>query len=142
MLSIALSVSDCTLLTTARMFSVASAVSRARLLTSPATTANPLPASFARAASPGSAAGPSWRDRSDAAQFTPGHRPKVHLVGAVGDAQRTRGGVHRSEWYVVAHARPTVHLDRVVDHLAGNPRCDDLDGGDLGGRLSCTQRVD
>ena len=66
----------------------------------------------------------------------------MDLVGTVGDAESTRGGVHRSQRNVLAHTRSPVHLDRVVDDLTGDPRCDDLDGRDLGRCLSRSDGVD
>jgi hypothetical protein len=55
----------------------------------------------------------------------------VHLVGAVGQAQRARAGVGGGEREVVADARAAMHLHGPVDHLAGHAGRGHLDHGDL-----------
>ena len=59
-------------------------------------------------------------------QLGAGERRLVHLVGAVGEAQRADGGVRRGEREVLGEAAGAVRLDGAVDDLL-----DDLGGGDL-----------
>src|SRR5688500_4977538 len=46
----------------------------------------------------------------------------VHLVRAVGEAQRASAGIGACKAEVVRHAAAAVHLHRPVDHLAGHVR--------------------
>src|SRR5690348_5170406 len=68
------------------------------------------------------------------AQFAACERALVHLVGAVGKAQRPGRCPHVSEREVLADPARTVRLDRLVDHPFGHRRGGDLDRLDLGVR--------
>src|SRR5215472_2143369 len=68
------------------------------------------------------------------AQLATGQRPLVHLVGAVGEAERAGAGPQVGQREVLADPTAAVRLDGPVDHPLGHRRGDDLDRLDLGVR--------
>src|SRR5580698_4046685 len=66
------------------------------------------------------------------AELDAGDAALVHLVGAVGQAQRAQMRPGPGEEEVVGNAGRPVHLDGTVEDLQSHGGCGDLDGGDLG----------
>lgn len=64
-------------------------------------------------------------------QFKAGDLVAVYFIRAVGEAQRACLRIEECQWYVVGHARGTMHLDGPVDHLAGHIGRHDLDHRDV-----------
>ena len=58
----------------------------------------------------------------------------MHLVGAVGDAQRARALVHAGQRQVAGDAGRAPHLDRAVDDAVVGGGHEDLDRRDVGAR--------
>ena len=67
----------------------------------------------------------------EALQLPPRHHHLVHLVGAVGDAQRAALAPHRGDRRVVGHAERAQALDRAVEHVHQHVGHDHLDHRDL-----------
>src|SRR2546429_262465 len=68
-------------------------------------------------------------------------RPLVHLVGAVGEAERAGAGPQVRQREVLADAAAAVRLDGPVDHPLRHRRGDDLDRLDLGVCSLVTDRI-
>ena len=65
----------------------------------------------------------------------------MDLVRAVRDAERPLAGVHVGERRPLGDAGGAVHLDRLVDDLAGALRDHRLDGMDPDSRLAVAEHV-
>ena len=74
------------------------------------------------------------RNRRGTLELELGERAQVHLVGAVGDAQRARRRPQVCERRVLADAGAAVHLDGRVEDVERDCGRDDLGGGDLAAR--------
>ncbi len=65
----------------------------------------------------------------------------VDLIGAIGQPEKTSGGVHRGQAKIVVRASATEGLDGPVDDPARHIRHGDLDHRDLALRFLVAHRV-
>ena len=85
-----------------------------------------------RALIPAAAGGePPPAASGEALQLAPRDHHLVHLVGAVGDAQRATLAPHRGDRRVVGHAERAQALDRAIEHVHQHVGHDHLDHRDL-----------
>ena len=54
------------------------------------------------------------------AELELGNAGAMHLVGPVGQSQRTDAGIGGGKWKIISNAGTAVRLDRPVKNLAGN----------------------